>query len=294
MTLVRLVGLCLMLCLPMAQASVSVKDDAGNTVTLAKPAQRIISLAPHVTELLYAAGAGNRLVGAVEYSDYPEAAKSLPRVGSYNAVDLERIIALKPDLVVVWQSGTLKGSVQKLRQMGVPVFASEPQTLEDIAQNLRRLGQLAGTDKTASAAAERFLTGLNRLRARYGHSEPVSVFYQVWQQPLMTIGGRHMISQVIELCGGRNIFAGLSALAPRVSLESVLAKNPQVIVGGGVTENNPQWKEYWQQWPQIRAVKNSHVYSVNPDLLQRQTPRILLGAEVLCEQLEQVRNKKAK
>ncbi len=283
-----------MLCLPMAQASVSVKDDAGNTVTLAKPAQRIISLAPHVTELLYAAGAGNRLVGAVEYSDYPEAAKSLPRVGSYNAVDLERIIALKPDLVVVWQSGTLKGSVQKLRQMGVPVFASEPQTLEDIAQNLRRLGQLAGTDKTASAAAERFLTGLNRLRARYGHSEPVSVFYQVWQQPLMTIGGRHMISQVIELCGGRNIFAGLSALAPRVSLESVLAKNPQVIVGGGVTENNPQWKEYWQQWPQIRAVKNSHVYSVNPDLLQRQTPRILLGAEVLCEQLEQVRNKKAK
>lgn len=277
---------------PMAQALLIVTDDAGNKVTLLQPAKRIISLAPHVTELLYAAGAGDRLVGVVEHSDYPPAAKKLPRVGSYNALDLERIVALRPDLLVMWQSGTLQSPVQKLRKMGIPVYASEPRKLEDIARNLRQLGILAGTEKTARAASNQFLNTLKKLRTRYRTKKPVWVFYQIWNRPLMTINGKHMISQIIELCGGRNIFSGLSALAPKISLEAVLAKNPQVIVGGSVAKANPNWKKDWNKWPQLSAVKNQDIFYVNPDHLQRHTPRILQGAEALCRKLEDVRERR--
>jgi iron complex transport system substrate-binding protein len=273
----------------MPQAAVKVTDDAGGIVVLQQPAKRIVSLAPHVTELLYAAGAGDAIVGTVEYSDYPPSAKKLPRVGSHNAFDLERIIALKPDLVVVWQSGTIKSPVQKLRQMGIPIYSSEPKVLEDIARNLRQLGMLAGTEKIANITSDKFLAKLKTLRERYQTKNPVSVFYQIWHQPLMTINGSHMISQLIELCGGHNVFAELSALAPKISLEAVLAKNPQVIVGGSVVAANPDWKQDWNKWPQLRAVKSQHIFYVDPDLVQRHTPRILQGAEVLCQQLERVR-----
>lgn len=273
-----------------AQAEVRVVDDAGNTVTLPQPAKRIVSLAPHVTELLYAAGAGGSLVGTVEYSDFPVAAKKIPRVGSHNAFDLEKIIALKPDLILMWQSGTVKGPVEKLRQIGIPIYASEPHILEDIAQNLRQLGMLADTESKAKLASDQFLAKLKSLRVRYRTKKPLSVFYQIWHQPLMTINGQHMISQVIELCGGRNVFASLSALAPKVSLEAVLAENPQVIVGGSVATANPNWKEDWNKWPQLRAVKDQHIFYVNPDHLQRHTPRILEGAEALCHQLEGARH----
>lgn len=268
-------------------------DDTGNVVTLRQPAKRIVSLAPHVTELLYAVGAGGLLVGTVEYSDYPLPAKKIPRVGSHSAFDLERIVALKPDLVMVWQSGTVKSPVEKLRQMGIPIYSSEPHVIEDIARNMRQLGVLAGTEKAANKASDKFLAKLSDLKLRYHNKDTVSVFYQIWHEPLMTINGKHMISQLIELCGGRNVFANLSALAPKVNLEAVLAENPEVIVGGSVAVANPNWEEDWKKWPQLRAVKNQNIFYVNPDHVQRHTPRILQGAEVLCRQIEQARSARA-
>jgi len=270
-------------------ADVSVVDDAGRTVTLVVPAQRIISLAPHVTELLYAIGAGKYIVGTVSYSDYPAAAKKLPRVGSYNAFDLEAIVALQPDLVVAWQSANPAAALEKLKALSVPVFFSEPRRLEDVATNLERLGKLTANEVTANTVSATFRRKLAGLRSKYRSAREVSVFYQVWHQPLMTISGEHIISQVIGLCGGRNVFASLSTLAPKISLEAVLRKDPEVIVAGNSALNYSGWKDDWRRWPALRAVKNDHLFYVNPDIIQRHTPRILQGAGVLCKQIETVR-----
>ena len=267
----------------------SVVDDVGNTVTLKEPAKRIVSLAPHVTELLFAAGAGDRIVGVVSYSDFPEAAKKLPQVGAYNAFDLEAIVALNPDLVVAWKSTNPAGALDKLQSMSIPVFFSEPRLLEDVASNLESLGRLTANEATANAASTAYRKRLAEIRAKYSGSASVSVFYQIWHQPLMTINGEHLISQVIELCGGRNVFAGLPMLAPKISLEPVLMKDPEAIVAGNSALNHPNWKDDWKRWPSLRAVKNNHLFYVNPDIIQRHTPRILQGAEVLCRQLEKVR-----
>jgi len=270
-------------------AAVSVVDDAGRTVTLVAPAQRIISLAPHVTELLYAAGAGKYIVGTVSYSDYPAAAKKLPRVGSYNAFDLEAIVALQPDLIVAWQSANPAAALEKLQALSIPVFFSEPRQLEDVAGNLERLGKLTANETIADAASAAFRRKLEKLRNQYRAVREVSVFYQVWHQPLMTINGEHIISQVIELCGGRNVFASLPTLAPKISLEAVLRKDPEVVVAGNSALNHSDWKDDWRRWPVLQAVKNNHLFYVNPDIIQRHTPRILQGAAVLCQQIETVR-----
>lgn len=274
--------------------TISVRDDSGAEVSLQRPAQRVISLAPHITELLYAAGGADAVVAAVDYSDYPPAARQLPRVGSHNAFDLEAIVALRPDLIVAWKGGNPAGPVEKLRQLGLPVFFSEPHALEDVASNLHRLGRLLGTEAVARQASDAFLARLAGLRARYQHKAPVTVFYQVWQQPLMTINGEHLISQVIDLCGGRNVFAALPTLAPKISLEAVLEKNPEVIVAGSTADKYPQWKQTWRRWPQLRAVQNDHLFYVDPDVLARHTPRILQGASTLCAQLDAVRQQRHK
>jgi len=268
---------------------IRVIDDLGNTVALKQPAKRIVSLAPHITELLFAVGAGDQVVGVVSYSDFPEAAKQLPQVGAYNAFDLETIVALKPDLIVAWNSTNPAGALQKLQAMSIPVFISEPRKLEDVARNLESLGRLTGNERTANTASAQYRKQLEELRTQYSTRSSVSVFYQIWHQPLMTINGEHLISQVIELCGGRNVFAGLPTLAPKISLESVLRKDPEVIVAGNSALNRPEWKADWLRWPSLRAVKNGHLFYINPDIIQRHTPRILQGAEVLCRQLEQVR-----
>jgi iron complex transport system substrate-binding protein len=267
----------------------SVVDDAGHSVTLQQPAQRIVSLAPHVTELLFAIGAGKRIVGTVSYSDYPPEAKQLPNVGAYNSFDVEAILALRPDLVVAWQSANPAAALEKLQALSIPVFLSEPQQLEDVASNLERLGKLTGNEAIANAASAEFRSRRDALSEKYRNALPVSVFYQIWHQPLMTINGEHIISQVIELCGGRNVFSDLPVLAPKIGIEAVLVKNPQVIVAGNSARVYPGWKDDWARWPRLRAVKNGHLFYVNPDIIQRHTPRIMQGAERLCEQLAQVR-----
>lgn len=271
------------------QGNRSVVDDAGVTITLEQPAVRIISLAPHITELLYAAGAGSHIVGVDVFSDHPDAAKELPRIGDFNAFDLEAILALQPDLIIAWQSGNPLTSVSKMQSLGIPVFFSEPRKLEDIASNIKQFGKLAGTEVVANQIAEDYLRQLSELRAKYQGRYPVSVFYQIWHQPLMTINGEHIISHVIELCGGRNIFSELSVLAPSVDLEAVLVSDPALIVAGGVAASYPAWKQDWLRWPQLRAVKTGSFLEVDPDLLQRHTPRILQGAKTLCVKIDDIR-----
>ncbi len=275
-----------------ALAEIVVSDDTGAPVRLAAPAQRIVSLAPHITESLFAAGAGERIVGAVDYSDYPEAARKLPRIGGYSRLDLERILALKPDLAIGWLSGNSPAHIEKLRAAGVPVFLVQPERIDDVAQNLERFGQLAGSEVTARAQAARFRARVEALRSRYASHPTVRVFYQIWQQPLMTIGGAQIISDVIRLCGGENVFAGLQPLAPQVSIEAVLAADPEAIIASGMGEARPDWLDDWRKWPQVEAVRHGNLFFIPPDLLQRPTPRLIEGATRLCEQLETVRGKR--
>ncbi|WP_408471825.1 cobalamin-binding protein [Paraburkholderia strydomiana] len=278
-----------------AQAGIAVTDDTGAVLTLPAPAQRVISLAPHVTELLYAAGGGAKIVGAVSYSDYPPQAQQLPRVGDNKSLDLERIVALKPDLIVVWRHGNAQRQLDRLRELHIPLFFSELHHLDDVAVSLTKLGELLGTSSTADAAAAAYRRDIARLRAQYADRPAVSVFYQVWDQPLMTLNGEHMVSDVIELCGGRNVFAKLQPLVPTVSTEAVLAANPQVIVTAapGATKPDTTLPQLgaWRAWPRLSAVANNNLFSIDGDLINRPAPRIALGAKQMCEDLDLARSR---
>lgn len=287
----RLAAVCIACCLlpwPL-QAALRVTDDSGLQVELATPARRIVSLAPHITELLFAAGAGGALVGVSEFSDAPVAARSLPRIGGGGGLDLERIVALQPDLIVAWQSGNPAFQVQRLRELGFAVFVSEPRELGAIPATIARLAHLAGTEAAAHAAITDFTRRLDGLRERYRGRAPVRVFYQVWDRPLMTVGGRHLVSAVMHLCGGSNIFADLPQLAPQVGIEAVLQRDPQAIVVAAAGDEAGRLLALWRQWPQLPAVRHGQLHAIDRELLVRHTPRILDGAERLCRILDQVR-----
>jgi iron complex transport system substrate-binding protein len=274
-----------------AAAELRLTDDAGRSVVLAAPAQRIVSLAPHVTELLFAAGAGSKVVGATQHSDYPEAAKKIPRVGGYTSVDMEAVVALKPDLVIVWKSGNRNQQYDRLEKLGIPVFVNEPRNLDDVARAIETFGRIVATPREADESARAFRARRDALAKQYAARPPVAVFYQVWNKPLMTINGQHLISDVMALCGGRNVFAGLPILAPTVTEEAVLAAAPEVIVASGMGESRPEWLDGWRRWAALPAVKGDNLYFIPPEILQRHTPRILDGAQKLCEQLDQARRK---
>lgn len=272
-----------------ARAEISVTDDSGAVVRLTAPARRIVSLAPNITELLFAAGAGGRIVGTVEYSDYPEAAKSISRVGDYSRVDLEAVAALKPDLVIAWQEGNAAAHLDKLTGLGLSIYVAQPNRIEDIAHSLEQFGRLSGTEAAAARAASAFRQRMAQLRAEYGSRPPVRVFYQVWRQPLTTVNGRQIISDAIRLCGGVNIFADLAGLAPNVSIEAVLAANPEAIVASGMDKQRPEWLDDWKRWTQLTAVARGNLFFVPPDLIQRHTPRLLDGAQLFCAHLDAAR-----
>jgi iron complex transport system substrate-binding protein len=270
-----------------AQAAITVVDDAGATVTLARPATRIISLAPHITEQLFAIGAGDRIVGTTEHADYPPAAAAIPRVGRAHSLDLERIATLHPDLVVIWGSGFPPATVASVEQMAVPVFVSEPRTLGDVARSLERLGVLTGRDGTSAAA--QFNSKIEALRKQYSARAPVRVFYQVWAAPLMTLSGRHVINEAIELCGGRNVFASLLPVAPQVSTEAVVAADPQVIItaepGGRAS---PALSE-WQRFPTMAATRHQQFVTLDADRINRHGPRLADEVASLCAAIERTR-----
>lgn len=271
--------------------AVEVSDARGHKLILAQPAQRIVSLAPHATEMLFAAGAGKQVVGVVKYSDYPEQARSLPLVGGYSRLDVEAILALKPDLIVAWHSGNKGDAVKQLAAFGIPVYYTEPRQLVAIATDIRNLGLLAGKTKVANAEAERLLTEIAQLRKQYQGRQRISVFYQIWDRPMMTINGEHLINEVIELCGGQNVFADSSMLIPKVGVEPVLQARPEAIIASGMATERPEWLDGWRKWPDLPAVKTGALFSLQPAIIQRHGPRILIGARQMCQQLDSVRQK---
>jgi len=275
-----------------ASATISVKDDDGNTVTLQKPAQRVISLAPHITELLFAAGGGSHVVGVVEYSDFPEAAKKIAQVGSNRELDLERIMALKPDLIVVWRHGESERQIEMVRKLGIPMFHSEPQKLDDIPEDVARLGQLMGTEAAAGRIADQLRGQLADLSKRYASRPLVRSFYQVWDQPLYTLNGRHIITDALHLCGGENIFAKLPVTAPVVSVEAVLQENPEAIFA--TAEKNYGGVGMWKGYSTLAAVRNNNLFTIDGNLLNRAGPRMIAGAAQLCEKLELARSHRSK
>jgi iron complex transport system substrate-binding protein len=280
------------LCLISAQAlaAITMRDDNGNTVVLQQPAQRIVTLAPHVTEMVFAAGGGDRIVGTVSYSDFPPAARAIARVGDHRQIDMERIIALKPDLLVVWLHGNSERQLEALRKLGIPLYYSEPHKLDDIPQNLLRLGQLMGTEAQAQQSAAELRRQLAVLAARYSNRPPVRVFYQVWDRPLYTLSGQHIVSDAIRLCGGENIFDKLSVTAPNVSVESVLLENPEVVITGNSRMLKTNGVDLWKSYPGLLATRRGNLFAVEADLLNRAGPRFIAGAAALCEKLEQARS----
>lgn len=272
-----------------SQADVSAIDFHQREVVLNKPAQRIVALAPHIVENTFSAGAGGKLVGVVSYSNFPEAANSIEVVGNYQSWSLEAIVALKPDLVIMWGSGNGIKALSSLQKIGVPIFISDPKKITDIPYAIRAIGHLAGTDAVSEPEARRIELSLSRMQRSYSNRRPVSVFYQVWDEPLQTLSGDHLISHVMELCGGYNVFADATSLAPKINLESVLHRNPNAIIAGGMGDARPEWLDRWERYPSLNAVQNNALFFIHPDHLQRPTSRILLGAQKLCEQLELVR-----
>lgn len=289
-----LVGLLILITGAPVWAELVVSDDSGREVRLsAGPAQRIVSLAPHITEILFAAGAGKHVVGVVAYSDYPDAAQDIPQVGGYSNVDMEAIAALRPDLVIAWESGNRSAHLDKLAALGIPVYLNETRSFEGVARSIEMFGRLAGTEPIADEAAWAFRQRHTQLSQRYRDQPTVRMFYQIWDAPLMTVNGEHLISDVIRLCGGENVFASLTQLAPTVGVESVLAANPEVIIASGMSESRPEWLDQWRRWPKLSANQRGNLYFIPPDLIQRHTPRILDGATQVCDMLEQARAKRA-
>lgn len=255
------------------------------------PVNRIITLAPSATELVYAAGAGSKLVGVSAYSDLPPAAKKLPRVGDAFHIDLERIVAMQPDLIVAWASATSQAERHRIQSLGIPVLVLRPRHLRDIGREIDAIGRLAGTIRRAQQAAFHYLSGLHALRRRFGHRRPrMRVFYEITQDPIYTVGGPQLISQVIRLCGGRNIFSGLHTLAPVVSQAAVLARRPQVIITAGQTARARVRLRYWEKWPWLPAVRTHMLFTVPANWLGRPAPTILDGAREVCDDLVEARH----
>ena len=273
-----------------AHAEVRVTDDAGRSIVLAAPAQRVISLGPHLTELAYAAGGGGALVGAIRYSDFPEAARRLPIVGDAHAIDFERIVQLKPDLVLVWGSGLNERHKARLRSLGLVVYESEIRRAQGIPDTLRRLGTLLGRADVAETEARRFERQWQALNERHRSKPAVRVFWQLWHEPLMTVNREHLISEAMRTCGGVNVFADLPLLTPSVSWEAAIAADPQLIAGSGRSEDAERDFAAWRRsGKNVSAVKQQRFATIDGDLIGRMGPRFVEGAAALCEAIERVR-----
>ena len=280
---------CLLLAASSAQAEVRVSDDTGQPVVLAAPARRVVSLGPHLTELAYAAGGADAMVGAIRYSDVPDAAKRLPVVGDAHALDFERIVQLKPDLVLVWGSGLNERHKARLRSLGLVVYESEIRSAQGIPDTLRRLGVLLGHADVAEARARSFESQWQALAARHRDKAPVRVFWQLWHEPLMTINREHLISEAMRTCGGVNVFADLPLLTPSVSWEAAVKADPQLIAGSGRSEDLARDFAAWQRFGSVSAVKQQRFAALDGNLIGRMGPRFVEGAAALCAAIERAR-----
>jgi len=264
------------------------QHDPEPAIAVDGAAERIVALSPHLTELTFAAGAGPRLVGVVDYSDYPAAAAEIPRIGDAFRIDYEAIALLNPDLVLAWRGGTSRETIERLQSLGYRMVELNTGRLEDIIEQLLTIGRLAGTESTAQVAATDLENAIEMLRIRNRDKLPVSVFFQISSEPLFTVTGKHVISDIIELCGGRNVFAALSGVAPSVDAEAVVAANPDIIIATG-KQGDSVWMDRWRRLAQLTAVQRDHLYTVDRDLVSRSGPRIIDGAAEICAVMDKAR-----
>lgn len=269
-------------------ADITLPQTNGETLSLATPARRIITLAPNLAELVFAAGAGEHLKATVEYSDFPAAVSTIPRIGDAFRIDLERIVELQPDLVIAWKSGNPQAALQKLAQLGITVWQIEITRPEEIADAVENISRAAGTHEVGQAFARQMRTRLSALAQQNSGKAPVAFFYQIAARPLYTVNGRHIISRSMEICGGRNIFANLQTLAPQVSRESVILANPQVMIAPEI-QGQPPALQHWNEWPRLQAVQNKAMLYLPADNISRAAPRLLDSIELACKLLDKVR-----
>ncbi|QBM18480.1 vitamin B12-binding protein [Marinobacter sp. JH2] len=284
--------LSLMLLVPFGLAApVCVTDDQGEEICLDQPAKRIATLSPGATELAFAAGAGDKVVAVVNYSDYPEAALKLPLVGNHTRIDLEALLALKPDLVITWRTGNPPAQMEMLQALGLPMFAIEPRTFEGVSKVIEQLSILSGTEQEGFAEAERFRKGIAVIAKQYRDAKPIPVFYQVWQTPLMTINNDHLIGKVVQLCGGVNVFGDMPRLVPRISAEVVLAADPHAIITGSVEGIEDNQLDHWKNYSAMSAVAKNNLFFVPASPISRPTPRLLEASRDICQRLDVARGR---
>jgi iron complex transport system substrate-binding protein len=260
-------------------------DDTGKELCLSAPAERVITLSPGATELMFAAGAGDRVMAVVNYSDYPPAALELPLIGSHTRVDMEALMALNPDLVVTWVTGNPPAQVELLQELGVSTFAIEPRTFAGVSSVIERLATLAGTEPEGFDEAERFRIGIAALTQQYAGVEPIPVFYQVWEKPLMTVNNEHLIGKVLKLCGGVNVFGDMQRLIPRISTEVVLQADPDAILTGSVDGVSDDQLDEWKKYAGLTAVEKNNLFFVPASPISRPTPRLLDAIQTVCGKL---------
>jgi iron complex transport system substrate-binding protein len=270
-------------------ASISLPQANGETLTLPGPAMRIITLAPNLAELVFSAGAGDRLEAVVEYSNFPAQVAQLPRIGDAFRIDLERILEFEPDLVIAWKSGNPQTALKKLEQLGINVWQVEITRPEEIADVVENISRAAGTETTGQTVAGQLRSRLAQLQQKNAKKAPVSYFYQIAPRPLYTINGRHIISRSLEICGGKNIFSELAALAPQISIESVIIANPQAMIAPGIPDDAPALRA-WLDWPQLQAVQNKNMLYLPADEISQATPRLLDSIDLACKLLDRVRS----
>jgi iron complex transport system substrate-binding protein len=283
----RLIAFAVLAAVAAGAHALQASDDRGVTISLGQPVERIVTLAPHLAEIAFAAGAGAKLAGVSSFSRHPAEAERLPVVASHGRVDIERLIALRPDLVLAWQSGNSPLQIDRLERIGIRVFVTEARALADIPRLVRVVGALAGSVEVAETHARQFENEIADLRQRYAGERRVAVFLEIWHRPLLTVNGAHLISDALRLCGGRNVFAAAKTLTPLVSREQILDARPEAIVTGGFGSEALQ---AWRGLDLVPAVRNRRIYAIDPDWLHAQGPHVLEGVRALCGRLELARN----
>lgn len=276
--------------LAQAQGGIQLKQSDGTTLVLGKPAERIITLAPGLAEMVFAAGAGERLVATVEYSNFPDEATRLPRIGDAFRFDLEKIVSLKPDLVIGWTSGNPVAALDRLSALGLKVWRIEMSQPQQIGETLRWFAMATGSDPAGISKANELEQRANMLEVRYAGREPVRYFYQVAERPLYTLNGDHIVSRGLSMCGGVNVFADQEVIAPQVSRESVLLADPELMLAP-LVNGQPDPLDHWRSWPRLKAVKTGNLHGLPADEISRASPRMLDSLELACTLLDQFRSR---
>ncbi|TLY58583.1 MAG: cobalamin-binding protein [Gammaproteobacteria bacterium] len=267
---------------------ITVSDDTGQRVAVLNPPLRIVSLAPGATEMLFAAGAGPHVVATVQYSDQPSAAQRVPRIGDVTGVDIERLVALHPDVAVVWPGGGNPAQIEEIARLGIPVYRQQVNALADLPDSLRRVGALAGTGTAAEQAARALEAHLARLSREYRRDRQPSVLLEVWNRPIYTVGGTHLMSDALRLCSARNVFADLRDLGPVVDIEAVIARNPDIIVAVAPPGEGAAWLAEWKRFGSLSAVRGGRLIAFEDQAFVRLGPSVIDAAEALCRRIAQL------